>query len=225
MLKNGGEELFCKPVNGQCGQGAFKVLVSADGCYKIDGVKYSYEAAKERLGLLLSQGPYIIQNIIGQLPEINRIYPRALNTLRITTYYDKKKRCAVPFASFFRTGAGGVEVDNWAIGGISIGADLFTGKLNKFGFYKHGNGGRTTRHPDSGFVFESFQLPCYEQALNQALSLHNQLHGIPVIGWDIALTPSGPCFIEGNDNVEIGPMQIAADKGLKEDYYRIKEDV
>lgn len=219
----GKNNLFCKPINGQCGQGTFKVIVSTDGLVKIDGLDYSLEAAKIVLIQRLSTTPYIIQNIIEQLPEITAIYPHALNTLRITTYYDKNQSRSVPFAAFFRTGASGGEVDNWAIGGVLIGMDLFTGELNKYGFFKHGNGRRIAKHPDTGFVFEGFKMPLYEQALHEAVSLHDKLNGIPVIGWDIALTKDGPLFIEGNDNIEIGPIQIAVDRGLKKDFIRIKK--
>ena len=221
IQKGGG--WFCKPINGQCGEGAFKIFVSTDEKCTIDNVQYSFEDAREMLKKRLSGTPYIIQNIIEQLPEISAIYPNALNTVRITTYYDKEKQQALPFSGLYRTGAKDLEVDNWAIGGVLIGLDVFTGKLGKYGFFKHGYGEKTDRHPDSGFVFENYQLPDYNQALQQAISLHEKLKGIPIIGWDIALTKDGPVFIEGNDNIEIGPLQISIDRGLKKEYSEIRK--
>ena len=213
---------FCKPINGQCGEGAFKLFVLSDEKCMIDNSQYALEEAKGLLIKRLSRTPYIIQNIVEQLPEINAIYPKSLNTVRITTYYDKEKQQVLPFAGLYRAGAYNLEVDNWAIGGILIGVDVLSGKLGKYGFFKHGNGGKTDRHPETGFVFENYQLPNYNQALQQAISLHYKLKGIPIIGWDIALTKDGPVFIEGNDNIEIGPLQISVDKGLKKEYAEVR---
>lgn len=219
-IRRGG--YFCKVLNGECGKGAFKI-VCAEGRWSVDDKDYPESEAKEIIKERLSEDIYIIQNIVEQLPEINAIYPHALNTLRITTYYDKEKQCAVPFAGFYRIGANEGVADNWAAGGILVGMDIKTGKLRKYGYFKHGYGTKVTAHPDSGFKFENYQLPCYEQAKKQALELHEKLKGIPVIGWDIALTKSGPMFIEGNDNVEMGPLQLSEDRGLKKEYLEIKK--
>lgn len=222
ILKWRGESLFCKPKNGQCGQGAFKVIAS-NNKYTIDGVDYLFDAAKDCLTDRLSTTSFIIQNVVEQHSSIDSIYPLSLNTLRITTYFDRVYNCAVPYAAFFRVGAKGKEIDNWAAGGILIGVDLRTGTLGRYGFYKHGYGGKTERHPDTDFVFSGFPLPHYEAALHQALSLHEKLNGIPVIGWDIALTKNGVLFIEGNDNIEIGPIQIAEGRGMKASYLNVKK--
>ena len=95
--------------------------------------------------------------------------------------------------------------------------------MKKYEYFKHGYGTKVTAHPDSGCVFENYQLPFYEQAMKQALELHEKLKGITVIGWDIALTSNGPMFIEGNDNVEMGPLQLSEDRGLKKEYLEIKQ--
>lgn len=219
-LRRGG--YFCKILNGECGKGTFKIICETER-WSIDGKEYSVSDAKEIIKKRLLENTYIVQNIVEQLPEINAIYPNALNTLRITTYYDKKKQCAVPFAGFYRVGANQGIADNWAAGGILVGMDIRTGKLKKYGYFKHGYGTKVTAHPDSGFVFENYQLPFYEQAMKQALELHEKLKGIPVIGWDIALTSNGPMFIEGNDNVEMGPLQLSEDRGLKKEYLEIKQ--
>lgn len=218
-IRGGG--YFCKTLNGECGKGAFKIECD-EKHWRVDDKEYPISEAKEIIKKRLLEDKYIIQNIVEQLPEINSIYPHALNTLRITTYYDKTKQSAMPFAGFYRIGANGGVADNWAAGGILIGLDIKTGKLKKYGYFKHGYGTKVIAHPDSGFVFENYQLPYYEQAMKQALELHEKLKGIPVIGWDIALTSNGPMFIEGNDNVEMGPLQLSEDRGLKKEYLEIK---
>ena len=46
------------------------------------------------------------------------------------------------------------------------------------------------------------------------LMSHMQLPYFNLIGWDIAITPNGPLFIEGNDNMEISINQ-EVNGGLK----------
>ena len=45
-------------------------------------------------------------------------------------------------------------------------------------------------------------------------SFHQKISYIWSIGWDVAITPDGPLFIEGNDNWEITLHQT--ENGLKE---------
>jgi hypothetical protein len=50
-----------------------------------------------------------------------------------------------------------------------------------------------------------------------SVKFHGHLKQIHSIGWDIAITKDGPCFIEGNDNWEISGVQICS-KGLNEEF-------
>jgi len=54
----------------------------------------------------------------------------------------------------------------------------------------------------------------FGQAKKAALDLHSYLYGVHSIGWDMAIAPDWPGFIEGNDNREIAPHQVV-DGGLK----------
>ena len=115
-----------------------------------------------------------------------------------------------------RIGANKNVVDNWAKGGllVSIRED---GMLGKHGYYKPGYGTRATSHPDTGVVFESFHVPFFREAVALASRFHALLGGIHSIGWDMAISESGPLFIEGNDNWEIS-MPQACEGGLKEKF-------
>ena len=105
-------------------------------------------------------------------------------------------------------------VDNWAAGGLAIGVSMDGGCLRGDGFYKHGKGTRTAKHPDSGILFDGYKIPYFHEAIKEAISLHRRLVPLVVIGWDIAITPDGPLFIEGNDNMEISINQ-EVNGGLK----------
>lgn len=212
-------EVFCKPYDGQCGGGIFKLVVRDGKCY-IDGVETQMEDAKKFINEKFEKEHYLVQTLVEQHPVLNAIYEKSVNTLRLITLYDRKSDMVIPFSAVLRIGANGNTVDNWAKGGLAVGVDLNSGKLNKFGYYKHGCGQKTSKHPNSHVSFEGVILPDFEKAVENAKSLHYRLKGIAIIGWDIAFTPDGPMFIEGNDNMEVSINQ-EVNGGLKKGFDKI----
>lgn len=198
---------FFKPVDAECGVAVF-ALDWADGVRMIDNVAVSSEELRRKLEKETGwKREFIIQDRVVQHPELSRIHDKSINTIRLVTVIDPTTGEPVVFAGVLRVGVGNMHVDNWAQGGIMIPFDMETGELGKYGFYKPGKGTRTDRHPDSGFIFGGYVIPYYGQIVEQALRFHAFLRDIHSIGWDIAVTPEGPLFIEGNDNWEISLHQ------------------
>lgn len=96
------------------------------------------------------------------------------------------------------------------------GFDLETGRLHKYGFFKPKYGLKVANHPNSGVVFENFVIPDIEAVIHQAKYFHAFLSDLHSIGWDIAIGPKGPIFIDGNDNWEINGPQIG-NHGLRKE--------
>lgn len=210
---------FCKPLDGQCGGGIFKLIVKADSV-EIDGREMPLAEAKNWVKEQFAKDAYVIQSLVVQHPEISRIYDKSINTIRLVTLYDKKRDEIVPLSAVLRIGAHGNVVDNWAKGGLAVGIDMKNGMLKKHAFYKQGCGTKTLVHPGSKVAFDGFVLPFFEEAVQQAKDLHYRLRPLAVIGWDIAITPNGPLFIEGNDNMEISINQ-ETNGGLKKEFDKI----
>lgn len=205
-------DAFCKLVDGECANGVFRLIV-INGKLFVDGVTCSEEELKAKL----KGGRYIIQQRIEQHLEMNAIFSKSINTIRLVTVYNKQKDCIEAFSAVLRVGTGSNYVDNWAFGGLSIGIDMELGVLRRYGFFKPGFGTKVEVHPDSGVRFENFKIPFFMEAVSIAKRFHYFIKKIHSIGWDIAITPDGPCFIEGNDNWEISLMQ-ACNGGLKEKF-------
>ena len=51
-------------------------------------------------------------------------------------------------------------------------------------------------------------IPEWEKVKEIALEAHRLLAGIPVIGWDIAVTDTGPVILEGNHNIAMNFHQL-----------------
>ena len=208
------QDLFVKKVYGECADGVFHV--------SIENGSLIYKGNPVRVDSFFSPNSrYLLQTAINnQDPAIAVIFPKAINTLRLVTVHNLKTDEIEAFSCVLRVGVGDNNVDNWAAGGLSVGVDTEKGCLRKYGFYKPGFGTKVTEHPDSHIVFEGYPIPFLEESISQAKAFHRQLHGMHSIGWDIAITSSGPCFVEANDNWEISLMQIS-NHGLQKEFDRL----
>ncbi len=197
---------FCKPFAGMQGDDVFSLRTT--GGFYVDGAAASVADLKSRL-----KGRFLLQERLEQHPALSELHPPSVNTIRLITAL--KGDSAYPFSVSMRIGAGGRRVDNWAAGGIIVSIDLKRGQLRGAGLYKYGEATTVTRHPDTGVIFDGYPLPMLEEAVDLACRFHRDLRFIHTIGWDIAITPDEPSFIEGNDNWE-GAIPMALEPDFKE---------
>lgn len=200
-------EVFLKEADGQCASFVKKLAAATE-----------WKQYKKEIG----NGHFILQEKAVQHPELNRLNPCAINTLRMVTVNHFGK--VYILATVLRVGTKKCgNVDNWAAGGLAIGVSE-DGHLLKYGFHKPGKGGKQEMHPDTGVRFEGFAIPYWKEACEMALKAHAGLYNVRSIGWDIAITEQGPCFIEGNDNWEIALMQAALFRGFRKEWKEISKD-
>ena len=197
------QSLFCKLVDGECGNGVFRLDISG-GNILINGVP----ATKADLMQRFSHGRYLAQAVIKQHPLMSQLHPQSINSIRLVTVRSLKDNSIHVFPSILRIGTGDSIVDNTSQGGLAVGIDLETGKLKQYGFYKPQFGLKVDIHPDSQIRFGQFVVPYFEEAKRQAVYFHSMLPELHSVGWDIAIGEGGPIFIEGNDNWEINGPQI-----------------
>ncbi len=191
----GTEKVFIKALNGSGGKETHLLERST-----MDGT------LKELGGTFLDHA-YIHQACIEQHPDINKIYAGSVNTLRLETYVDKNGKPEF-LGSFIRFGTGGSAIDNISSGGFLVPVDPATGILSEMGMQALLYGGKKlTKHPDTGFSFKGFKLPYFEESKALCLTL---IRYFPcrLVGWDIAITPTGPVVIEGNATpaINLGEM-------------------
>ncbi len=197
------KKLFCKPLDGQCGDGIF-VLWVKDGKMYIGDKLVDMAELKDRC----RSGRYLMQEYVSQHPQMSRLHPQSINTIRLLTVRGLKDGQIHILPSSLRIGRGDAFVDNMSKGGFCIGINLETGYLKQYGFLKPTYGLKEEVHPDSHIRFEEFQIPFFDEAKRQAVYFHSMLPGIHSIGWDIAIGEDGPIFIEGNDNWELLSLQL-----------------
>jgi len=112
-------------------------------------------------------------------------------------------------AAVFRMSIGrNRTIDNIHAGGIAGAINLETGSLgiaSNLGF--DDRLGWLTHHPDTAAQIEGTVLPMWSDVRRLATSAHNVFDDRVLIGWDIAITASGPLIIEGNSSPCVDLMQ------------------
>lgn len=205
---------FCKSLDGENGEDVFHLQKVGQDILLNGNV-----SSLEELRTLVKKGSFLVQKKIYQHDKMSQLYSLSINTIRIVTVKNLKTGIISLWPSMFRMGAGGNHIDNASKGGIVVNINPKTGKLSKYGCrYAKFGGGRLDRHPDTGVEFATFDIPFFEEVKRTAIYFHSMLKDIHSIGWDIAITPEGPAYIEGNDDWSIVQSQL--DGGVRELFER-----
>ena len=194
-------DAFAKPSDGMLGKGVFHLVIKNGEIWMND----EKSNVDELINTLMS-ADYIVQERIVQHPALSKLCSTCVNTIRLQTVMDSEGN-VIPFGAGIRIGRFGSVVDNWAKGGIFVGINPETGTLMDRGVLKPSYGTSVAHHPDSGIIFEGYQIPFYQQAVEMAIYAHKMMYRSHSIGWDIAITNQGPVIIEGNDRWEISLVQ------------------
>lgn len=144
--------------------------------------------------LLAERGNIIIQTLIRQHEEINKIYPESVNSIRIVTCHFKGETRVL--SSVIRMGQDGNKLDNASQGGLFCGINE-DGTLKKYAYTKYGVA--CTTHPQ-GAVFAQCRIPNFDKCKKLVVGLSNRFLRISkLISWDLAMGEDGePVLIEVN---------------------------
>ena len=187
-------DIIAKPLEGSSGQGISR--------YTLDEWRKQPEHFAD---MLKKSQPLILEERVIQHSRMSELCPTSVNTIRIATLLGDK-RDGIVYA-FLRIGNGGV-MDNVDCGGMAARVDLDSGKLLTVGADKQGN--TFTRHPITNTPIIGFEVPFFEQAKTMCLNAAQKIPQMRFIAWDVAITETGPCFIEGNSFPSHAVPQFAA---------------
>jgi len=187
--------LALKPDEGSHGEGFFKFTYADDSYYLNDE-----EVSKERVMELFKDvdNQYLITEFIQMHPEIAKIYPGSVNTVRLTVF---KKDGITPYIGngYMRYGTaetGGV--DNIGAGGIGVDVNVETGFF--YNPVKLKDGAILVPceyHPDTGEKIEGY-LPNWEYVRETILKIATAVPEMEYFGFDLAITEDGIKFPEIN---------------------------
>lgn len=181
------DRVFAKPDVGESGKGIER-LAKADFASVEDMYRY-----------IKSKGFGVIGEMIVQHEAMSRLYPNAVNTLRVVTLLTGSPEHWEPHCIYavVKIGAGGKYVDNLENGGMFCPVDYETGEITGVG---HTSALTTlTHHPETGVKLMGYRIPYVKEAIELCKKAALEEPGMRFVGWDCAITPKGPAIIEGND--------------------------
>lgn len=212
--ENNTEELFrlfyernelgiVKPLGGHGGAGVEIIRIKA------------FYGSPEALREHCLKNKLVIEELISQHDELNRIFPNAINTARIITLKGKVIGAAL------RMGVGESNVDNAHAGGIFAEIDINEGVI--VGKAMRYTGERFTRHPTTGTIIPGFKIPYWNECKAMVEEASKLVPDVYLIGWDVAVTPNGPTLVEVNTHPGLTAVQAPNGHGLKAEFEKIKE--
>ena len=203
------ERVMYKPIAGHRG-------------YGVEAIYLTPETMKDVYDRLATYPEGVVEAFIKQHPEMCKLSPTSVNSLRFVTFSSNKKPVTADGKmmdiaySIVRFGREGSIVDNLHSGGMVANVDLETGCLATDGADR--NGDLWVTHPDTGVTIKGFKVPYFEEAremVKEAIATR-KVEGY--IGWDIAIGENGPMLLEVNDRPGSDGLQTApahAKQGMK----------
>lgn len=176
--------IFAKPNVGESGKGIQRLEKSRFG-----DLREMYDYVKNP-----ANNFGVIEEQLVQHPDLNTLYPLAINSYRIVTLLvDGEVHCVYAVS---KCGNAGKFVDNMENDGLCCPIDQETGKIA--GCAHTSALINYDVHPYTGVKLEGFQLPYVPEAIALTKKAALVVPQVRYIGWDVCVTPSGPAIIEGN---------------------------
>lgn len=205
------KKVLCKPVTGSGGRGILSVEVK-DGSLFVDDSEMAIPKFRE----LVKSDIYLVQYFLNNQHEaMKALFAKSLNTIRVTMV--RTDNGVEVLGVMCLMGSANAKYSNWHFGGICIGVDE-EGRLRKYGFSNLDK--MITKHPDTGVVFEGYQIPYFKETIQLCRKAMDVFYGMKSIGWDMAILDDGPVFIEGNHGWGIAAHQMVDQCGWAEKYHR-----
>lgn len=188
IFKNTNRVIY-KPLSGNRGKGVEAFDLNADRMNEVYDVLKTYPIG-------------VVEEYVVQHPEMLRLCPSSVNTIRVVTFSSNTKPVTkdgkmwdIAYSSL-RIGGGSSIVDNFHSGGMVSNIDLDTGKLITNAADMECN--VFTHHPVTGVEIKGFKIPYFKETLEMVKEAvtENKLEGY--LGWDIAIAEHGPILIEVN---------------------------
>ncbi len=200
--------IFVKPCDGMKGEGSFLVERMDEERCRVNGNAMRYDEFSRLIAL-----PLLVEEAVLQHPALSCLHPESLNTLRLVTMrgIDGRSRYV---AGMQRMGTGKMFLDNLSRGGRAVGIEP-TGRLRKWGYTEDPRKREVLAHPDTGVVFEGRRIPFWQECLELVRRAHEGFPCTHSVGWDVAVTSSGPVLIEANCSYGMLEIQLI-DHGLRE---------
>jgi hypothetical protein len=155
--------------------------------------------------------PFLLEQRLIPHPRLAEFIGPTLCSVRVQTIIARDGHPQI-IAAVFKLQPGSVGVDQLIHGAVGCWVDLESGRL--------GRGRTRTDRVDASVIpgtdraFAGFELPHWSGVKELALGAAAAFPWARAIGWDVAVTASGPVLIEGNERWSPSLIQMPAPQGL-----------
>lgn len=193
---------------------------SSGGGKAVEIISISKQNTNAILGIIKEKKYDIIEEFVQQHQALQCLSPNSLNTVRLITHFTKDHDTNIIGASLRM----GIEkqTDNLSSGGIACSIDVNTGIISNNGVSFDIRQPQKQNHPISKVQLVGFKIPFWDDVLEMCIYAAKQCPENRSIGWDVAITESGPILIEGNHDWGARVWQMPKNIGLKHLIYEYK---
>jgi len=209
------KEFVVKPADFAFGIGVHKVSVADYGNdYEktLAGILGEGEAIHKKHPSKVSR--MVLEELIVQHEGLAAFHKDSVNAIRATAVKGRDGKIHI-YHPWIKVGFGGEFVASAALNGFDAEIDPATGIVISDGHQE--NGRVFTHHPDSGIKVKGFQVPQWQEMVKFVDEIMNALPKYRYVGWDLVLTPSGWCVMEGNYSGEF-IFQMINQRGYKREF-------
>ena len=190
--------LFIKPAKGQNSLGAVAIDRLDHGAGDIVLLGEDREPVAQFTERLCQQrdGPLLVQSYIDQHPDLTRMTGPTIGCIRVISFLERGTPKIL--RAFWKIPLGNTVADNLWRGNMIAAVNETTGRI---GTVRAGTmpGARTlTHHPLTGASLSGVELPYWPEVRSVCESAAHLMRGMPLIGWDVAISREGPVLIEAN---------------------------
>lgn len=189
-IRNIGDKIIYKPINGSQGIG-IKVIQTK-----------SFSDA-ELMNIIRELPMGVLETWIEQHKELDKLCSSAVNIIRIVT---ARKDEDFRLLASTLTVAKKLEYANASGDAIFANVDVSTGYVISDGcdydevVY--------SEHPITKMRFKDFAVPYWNETVEMLFEASKVVPDVQYVGWDVAITPTGPVIIEGNNDPGYEWMQL-----------------
>lgn len=138
---------------------------------------------------------FIIQKKVIQHPDMSRLNPTSLNTLRVLSFRHEDE--VTILYAVVRIGRKDKMVDNETAGGINADVDLTNGYIKDCAYGTPAE--KRILTTDIGTELKGFKIPSFDKVVSVVKELHKRLPYFHMVGWDFGVDDDGrPVMIEWN---------------------------
>lgn len=193
------KEFVIKAPEGSHGESVFAVrnIIFNDS----DAVLETVNGENITLSSLVQKGyPLLFEEKILQTKQISDFNPSSVNTIRFMTTLMPSGEAKI-IAAFIKIGRTGAFVDNAGSGGnVDAGINIETGEIyGAIAFNGFRNCTDINVHPDTKVQLNGVVINNWSEICKEVCKFQQRFPFLKAVGWDIAITDSGPVVIEIND--------------------------